>query len=326
MGRSWGSIWWSAAPVIVSACAAGVDPSLTVANGDAGGNDAVARPDSGAVGRFDAPPPTRDGASGTARDRPLVDTAASVDVPAPEDGALPTADASTVDAPASDDTLTPADTGLAETDARASCEIVPLGSVVGTGVASGSTVGRSGLLDTAACGVPAGHVRGGTDAAEVVYRWTAPRTGTYVFDTAGSAFNTLLYLREGTCDGRDLACNDDIGTPPSAIQSSISVGLAAGQRGAVSGCSRRREPRGTSHIRELCKLWRIRARRAGALERLSPAENYAAGAARSAARCEFRIFAADCARSATRRRVTMTCGTPSMSATTLYETRLRVTR
>ena len=50
---------------------------------------------------------------------------------------------------------------------------------------------------------------GGGSAPERTFRWTAPATGTYVISTFGSGFDTVLYVRDGTCEGEELACNDD---------------------------------------------------------------------------------------------------------------------
>ncbi len=37
----------------------------------------------------------------------------------------------------------------------------------------------------------------------------APWTGTFVFDTAGSSFDTVVSVQAGACEGKELACNDD---------------------------------------------------------------------------------------------------------------------
>lgn len=47
-------------------------------------------------------------------------------------------------------------------------------------------------------------------APEAMVRFEAPSTGGYWFDTLGSAFDTVLYVRDGDCQGSELACNDDI--------------------------------------------------------------------------------------------------------------------
>ena len=70
----------------------------------------------------------------------------------------------------------------------------------GDRVAVGSTAGRPNLL------VPG--CRSTSRAGEQAYRWRAPVSGTYVFDTFGSSFDTALYVLDG-CPGAELACNDD---------------------------------------------------------------------------------------------------------------------
>ncbi len=70
-----------------------------------------------------------------------------------------------------------------------------------------------------------GCTRGG--AADVVLRWTAPSAGDWVIDTAGSEFDTVLYVKESCEADTDLACNDDVA---SGDQSSrVTVSLTAGQ-------------------------------------------------------------------------------------------------
>ncbi|MFV8755290.1 hypothetical protein ACNOYE_32470 [Nannocystaceae bacterium ST9] len=69
----------------------------------------------------------------------------------------------------------------------------------------------------------------GGDGNELLFAWTAPAAGSYVFDTFGSAFDTVLYLQEpalqdGVC-GAELACNDDADD----VQSQVFADLAAGQ-------------------------------------------------------------------------------------------------
>ena len=73
---------------------------------------------------------------------------------------------------------------------------------------------------------------GGFGGPEIVLQYTAPVTGSYRIDTGGSAFDTVLYVRDGDCFGVDLACNDDVdasGTRTSAV----TVALEAGQRIAI---------------------------------------------------------------------------------------------
>ncbi|MFO0755921.1 MAG: DNRLRE domain-containing protein [Byssovorax sp.] len=66
---------------------------------------------------------------------------------------------------------------------------------------------------------------GGNGAPEHTFAWTAPAAGTYRFDTYGSAFDTVLYAHDGDCNGAELGCNDDAGSP----QSKLVLDLTAGQ-------------------------------------------------------------------------------------------------
>ncbi len=50
---------------------------------------------------------------------------------------------------------------------------------------------------------------GGEGALDRGLRWTAPRTGVYTFDTARSAFRSLLAVRLGGCGGAEVACASD---------------------------------------------------------------------------------------------------------------------
>lgn len=67
---------------------------------------------------------------------------------------------------------------------------------------------------------------GGDGAPELVFAWTAPQAGTYTIHTTGSDFDTLLYVRDGSCIGEELGCDDDGGP---STQSSLTLKLAAGQ-------------------------------------------------------------------------------------------------
>lgn len=96
-----------------------------------------------------------------------------------------------------------------------SCVDENLGTVLGNDVAMGSTVGQGNDF-TPGCVM--------SNAPDVQYVWTALVAGTYTFDTVGSSFDTVLYVRED-CVGPELACNDDT----VMTQSEITVDLAAGQ-------------------------------------------------------------------------------------------------
>ncbi len=84
---------------------------------------------------------------------------------------------------------------------------------------SGSTVGAGNDLTGATCG------GGGASAPDVSFEWTAPYSGTFVIDTLGSAFDTVLYVRDVTCTGTQLGCSDDY----SGATSQLSLYFTAGQ-------------------------------------------------------------------------------------------------
>lgn len=63
-------------------------------------------------------------------------------------------------------------------------------------------------------------------APEREFWWTAPATGSYRIDTVGSNFDTLLHVRNGGCEGNELACDDDSG---GNLASLVVVDLLAGQ-------------------------------------------------------------------------------------------------
>lgn len=78
----------------------------------------------------------------------------------------------------------------------------------------GSTVPQSVMGSTVAEVNSSSGTCVGSGAPDVAYTFAAPFDGAFVFDTAGSDFDTGLYAFEGeTCQGTQLACNDDaIGT------------------------------------------------------------------------------------------------------------------
>ena len=89
--------------------------------------------------------------------------------------------------------------------AASGCSPSSLSSALGIAVSTGTTAtGASGL--TGSCRSPQS---GGEK--EQILMWRAPESGSYTFDTMGSAFRTVLYLRNGGCDGTEIACNDNIG-------------------------------------------------------------------------------------------------------------------
>jgi len=95
-----------------------------------------------------------------------------------------------------------------------------LDSQLGTVVPSGSTTGYTNDF-TPTCDPS-------STAPDASYIWTAPASGTYTFSTGGSAFDTVLHLRQYNNSGQTLpgACNDDAN---GTLQSSVTIPLSSGQ-------------------------------------------------------------------------------------------------
>ena len=92
-----------------------------------------------------------------------------------------------------------------------------LGVALGSPVTTNSTIGRTNDY-TPTC------VSNST-APDLAYTWTAPSTGSYTFSTLGSAFDTVLEVRQYNT-GSSLGCNDD---SSGTVQSTVNVSLTAGQ-------------------------------------------------------------------------------------------------
>ena len=111
------------------------------------------------------------------------------------DGSTTTPDASTTTTPDAGTLVGPGDRRCVDTD---------LGFTTG-GVAQGLRP----LTTARAAGSCGGQ------GEEIAFLFSAPSTGTYAFDTAGSTYDTVLYARAAACDGAELGCNDD---PPAGGQ------------------------------------------------------------------------------------------------------------
>ncbi len=83
---------------------------------------------------------------------------------------------------------------------------------------NGTTSGQANEIG-ASCG-------GGATGPELGYLFTAPFAGSYVFDTIGSTYDTVLHVRNTNCSGGELACDDDAG---GGAASKLTVALAANQ-------------------------------------------------------------------------------------------------
>ncbi|MEC8278297.1 MAG: hypothetical protein VX026_11300, partial [Myxococcota bacterium] len=88
------------------------------------------------------------------------------------------------------------------------------------GDSDGDGILDNDLLSTTGVGIASGTNFGGGDdfqpgcspgigGEDVVYQWTSPGTGTYTFSSAGSDYDTVLFILE-SCVGDELACNDDV--------------------------------------------------------------------------------------------------------------------
>lgn len=67
---------------------------------------------------------------------------------------------------------------------------------------------------------------GGVGGSDLALVWRAPFTGRFQVDTIGSSFDTLVGVIDGTCFGKELACDDDAG---GNLNSRVEVDLFAGQ-------------------------------------------------------------------------------------------------
>ncbi|KYF65927.1 MXAN_6577-like cysteine-rich protein [Sorangium cellulosum] len=97
------------------------------------------------------------------------------------------------------------------------CPEIDLGSTVPQTV-TGTTAGAVDILSSTC---------GGIGGNEATYSFTAPALGTYIFDTFGSSFNTVLSARDGGCSGAVLKCNGDAA---GGVQSRLTMDLDEGQK------------------------------------------------------------------------------------------------
>lgn len=99
------------------------------------------------------------------------------------------------------------------------CPDGDIGDAVGSAAFRASTEDANNDLE-GSCGG-----QGGDDLALL---WTAPESREYFIDTRWGSYDTVLYVRDGGCDGPELACNDDADTPR-ALQSEVRIGAEAGR-------------------------------------------------------------------------------------------------
>jgi hypothetical protein len=71
---------------------------------------------------------------------------------------------------------------------------------------------------------------GSGKSADIAVLWTAPASGWYAFDTAGSSFDTVLGIYEPSCDGAERACNNNVSDGPT---SEVLYGFERGESALV---------------------------------------------------------------------------------------------
>lgn len=82
---------------------------------------------------------------------------------------------------------------------------------VGASVFSGTTVGAGNESDPMpTCWPEQTYPNDWGRGADRAFLWQPPSPGTYVIDTAGSSFDTVLYVRSACDAAADIACNDDV--------------------------------------------------------------------------------------------------------------------
>lgn len=69
----------------------------------------------------------------------------------------------------------------------------------------GTTIGAEDGYSGSRCGLG-----GGVAVEDAAFRWTAPFAGHFRFSTEGSSIDTILSVRQGSCAGREITCNDDV--------------------------------------------------------------------------------------------------------------------
>jgi hypothetical protein len=95
------------------------------------------------------------------------------------------------------------------------CPDVDLGGTVPSATAGDTSTGDNTVAGTC----------GGFTQPDDTYLFTAEEAGLYIFDTFGSAYDTVLILREGGCDGAEIDCNDDFNfLQQSRVDADLEVG------------------------------------------------------------------------------------------------------
>ncbi len=107
----------------------------------------------------------------------------------------------------------------ADCDPDAVCDVsvadYELGSITGTALATGSTLGMGDNWDPTCTS---------STAEDVTYAWIAPYAGSFTFDLSGTSYDTVIGLY--AADGTSLGCDDDSGTGTTSLKS---ITVTAGQ-------------------------------------------------------------------------------------------------
>ena len=108
------------------------------------------------------------------------------------------------------------------------CPSVSLGSRTGLGVAVAATEGGLDLL-SGSCG--------GVGSEEARFAWTAPYAGSFRFALFDPAYQSVLYVRDGDCEGDELDCSfaTDVGPVEVALDADQQVAVIVDGREGRSG-------------------------------------------------------------------------------------------
>ncbi len=155
----------------------------------------------------------------------LVPTATRTATPAPSATATPVASATRTSTPipSATRTTTPVPTATQPPDACDTATVVPAAGGTFTATTSGAST------QAGTCGVT-------NKSGERVFEWTPDVSGPAAIGTCGSAtlFDTVVYLRSGSCTGDEVICIDDVtgcntGEPSSYHGSRITPTVTAGE-------------------------------------------------------------------------------------------------
>ncbi|HMV66185.1 MAG TPA: hypothetical protein PKA64_05000 [Myxococcota bacterium] len=162
---------------------------------------------------------------------PLAGCWLSQDVIDGRKAALPTPD---TDVAVDDDTDTPTDASdppADDTDAPPDSDTPPLPTCADHEIPPGQAEVTAGGSTVGATDDHAASCLGFTGGADLVWSWQAPADGCYVFSTAGSDFDTVLYLLDDC--GPELMCNDDALSEGGRLDSEVHAELAAEARVSI---------------------------------------------------------------------------------------------